>query len=292
MLRHALLEALWSALGFNPAQIAQTMTIGDAPRVTWIYRGDFDAVTIHRALRASGYQEVETERGPVLTHGEAGDVDLRHPIQSVVLSAYNTIAVIDNTCIVAGAFLVDVEATLAVFDGNEATLANNRAVARLLSAVGEELVSAAVLDGAVLSIGSMPDVSASGAWTPVAAEAIPPVAYALFGLTPGSMPSRYEDDDPQLQGDNDDSAPRSAFVIALHLGSMEEAQAAVPVIQARYAEGVSVLNGQPYGDLLGDADVQAAPDSPVVKVRITGDRVGRSWLRAVFGLDLAFVYTE
>ena len=33
-------------------------------------------------------------------------------------------------------------------------------------------------------------------------------------------------------------------------------------------------------------------DSPVVKVRITGDRVGRSQLRAVFGLDLAFVYTE
>lgn len=292
LIRNALLTELWSQLGFSPAQVTQTMTVGDPPRVTRIYRGAFDAAAVRRALVSAGYEEVRTERGPVLTNDEAGDVDLDHPIQRVVVSAYNNVALVDDAYVVASPFLDEVEATLAAFAGDGASLASNRSVATLVSAVGEELVSATVLDGHALSVGSLPDFVRGGTATPVVEEPIPPAAYALFGLTPGSMPSRYVDEDPQLQGDNDDTAPRSAFVVALHLGSTEEAAAAVPVIERRVAEGISLMNRQPYAELLGEAEVKAVPHSPVVKVRLTGDRVGRIWLQAVFALDLAFVFTE
>ena len=282
----------WEMVGFGPADIAQTMTIGDPPGITRIYRGDFDGAAIQRALESAGYEPIETDRGSVLSIGQDGEFAADNPIQVVAISAYNNIAIVDDSYLIASPFIVNVESALAVFAGSEATLANNRAVDTLMSAIEDELVTATILDGSVLSVANLPDFAREGGPTPVAAETIPPVVYALFGLTPGSMPSRYKDEDPQLQGDNDDTIPRSAFVIGLHLGSVEEAAAAVPVIQARFDGGVSVLNGQAYADLLGEAEVTAVAEAPVVTIRITGDRVGRIWLRVVFGLDLAFIYTE
>ena len=292
IIRNTMLEELWAQLGFDPSQLDQTMTVGDTPDTIRIYRGRFDGRAIERALGETGYERVETDRGTVHTIGRDGDYALTNGVQSIVLNAYNNIAVVEDTYVVAGSKLVDVEAALAVFDGNEATLANNRAVTTLLSAVGEELVSATMIDGDALSVAGMPDLGVLAAATPVATGTIAPAAYALFGLTPGSLPSRYEDADAQLQGEHDDTVARAAFVIALHLGSVEEAEAAVGVIEARYAEGVSVVSGQPYREILGEAEVEAAPSAPVVKVRITGDRAGRNWLRAIFGRDLVFIYTE
>lgn len=290
--QRALQEELWDLIGFDPSQITQTMTVGDPPRVTRIYRGAFDGAAIRRALGASGYERVETPRGPILSIGATGEYSLDDPIQRLVIGAYNNIAAVGDTHVIASPFLADVESALAALAGGEATLATNRAVATLLAALGEELVSATVVDGSYLSVANLPDFAREGIGTPVPAAIIPPAAYAVFGITPGSMPSRYKDEDPQLQGDNDDTAPRSAFILGLHLGSAQEASAAVPVIEARVAEGVSVLTGQPYAELLGEPEVAAVPGTPVVKIRITGDRIGRIWLRMVFSLDLVYVYTE
>lgn len=292
IVRYAFSPELWEAVGFGPAQVAQTMTIGDPPQITRIYRGNFDGEAIFRALDASGYDRVETDREPVMSSGEAGEFSIEDPFKRLVLANYNNAAVVDDAYVVTSPFIVNVESALAVFAGNEASLANNRAVQTLTDAVGEELVSAVVIDGGYLSAGSLPDFAREGVSTPVPAAVIPPAAYALFGITPGSMPSRYKDEDPQLQGANDDTAPRSVFVIALHLGSEAEAVAAVPVIEGRFAEGVSVLTAQPYTELLGEAEVAAVPGAPVVTIRIKGDRVGRLWLRLVFGLDLVFIFTE
>lgn len=294
----ALSDGLWASVGFDPSQIDQTLVTSDPPRQTRIYRGRFDSRVIDRALTVSGYEPIETDHGPVLSIGAEGEFSLTHPVQGIVLSAYNNVAVVEDAYIVAGAYLADVEATLGVFSDNGTPLASNQAVDALLTAVDEELVSATVLDGSILSTANMPDLSVLGAATPVSTATpvptatIAPASYALFGITPGSMPSRSTDKDNQLQGDNDDTGPRSAFVVALHLGSTEEAEAAVPVIEGRLAEGVSLVSSLPYADLLGPATVAAVAGSPLVKIRLTGDRVGRIWLQALFGRDLVFVYTE
>ena len=285
-------QELWDTLGFGPADVTQSMVLGDPPETTRIYRGSFDGARIRASLAAFGFERVEIEHGAVLTIGREGEIDLRGGIMSSVLNAYNNIAVVDDAYVVACPYLVDLEAALTVLAGNGATLAANRAVDTLLTAVGEELVSATIIDGGGLSVANMPDLGPLGASTPVPAGTIAPAAYALFGITPGSMPSRYTDEDNQLQGDNDDTAPRSAFVVALHLGSSREAEAAVPVIEGRLAEGVSLLDGRAYADLLGPATVAAVAGAPVVKIRFTGDRVGRNWLRALLSRDLVFVYTE
>lgn len=285
-------EELWDTVGFGPSDMTQTMVIGDPPEITRIYRGTFDGDRVRAALADQGYERVETEHGTVMTIGREGEIDLRDGFRSYVLNAYNNIAVVDDAYVVACPYLVDLEAALAVFAGKEATLADNRAVDTLVAAVGEELVSATVIDGGGLSVASMPDLSVLGASNPVPSGTIARASYALFGITPGSMPSRYTDEDDQLQGDNDDTALRSAFVVALHLGSADDAEAAVGVIEGRLAEGESLLTRQTYADLLGPTTVEAVAGTPVVKVRLTGDRVGRIWLRALFGRDLAFIYTE
>jgi len=285
-------QELWDTLGFGPADVAQTLVLEDPPRTTRIYRGSFDGDRIRASLAAFGYERVETEHGAVLTIGREGEIDLTGGITAYVLNAYNNLVVVDDAHVVACPYLVDLEAALAIFAGNEATLASNRAFDTLLTAVGEELVSATMIDGEGLSVASMPDLGPLGASTPVPSGTIASAAYALFGITPGSMPSRYTDEDNQLQGDNDDTVLRSAFVVALHLGSAEEAEAAVPVIECRLAEGISLVSGRAYADLLGPATVEAVAGTPVVKVRFTGDRAGRVWLRVLFSRDLAFVYTR
>ena len=284
-------EELWQTLGFGPADVTQTLVLGDPPQTTRIYRGRFDGDRILSSLADWGYERVETKRGTVVTIGRDGEIDMRGAIVSFVLNTYNNIAVVDDADVVACPYLADLETALADFAGNGASLANYRAVDTLLTAVGEELVSATIVDGGGLSTANMPGLGMLGASTPEPAT-IARAAYALFGITPGSMPSRYTDEDDQLQGANDAAAPRSALVVALHLGSVAEAEATVPVIEGRLAEGVSLLNGQAYADLLGPATVEGVAGTPVVKVRLTGDRVGRFWLRALFGRDLAFVYTE
>lgn len=230
-------DELWETLGVNPADVTQTMVLGDAPQIVRIYRGTFDGDRIRASLAASDYERVETVGGTVLTIGREGEIDLRGGIMSYVLNAYNNIAVVDDAYVVACPYLVDLEAALAVFGGNEATQANSRAVDTLVAAVGEELASATIIDGGGLSVANMPDLGPLGASPPEPTATIAPAAYALFGITPGSMPSRYTDEDTQLQGDNDDIAPRSALIVALHLGSSHEAEVAVPVIEGRLAEG-------------------------------------------------------
>jgi len=185
-------------------------------------------------------------------------------ISRTCCNAYNNIAVVGDAYVVACPYLVDLEATLAVFASNGATLAAIRAVDTLLTAVGEELVSATIIDGGGLSVANMPDLGLLGASTPVPVGTIAPAAYALLGITPGSMPSRYTDEDNQLQGDNGDTAPRSIFIVALHLGSVEEAGAAAPVIEGRLAEGVSLVSGLTYAEVLGTATVAAVTGSSVV----------------------------
>ena len=243
-------KELWDTPGFGPADVTRTMVLGDPPETTRIYRGSFDGDRIRALLAASDYEWVETVGGTVMTIGREGEIDLCGGSMSYVLNAYNNIAVVDDAYVVACPYLVDLEAALAAFGGNEATLANSRAVDTLMAAVGEELVSATIIDGGGLSVANMPDLGPLGASTPAPSGTIAPAAYAMFGITPGSMPSRYTDEDTQLQGDNDDTAPCSAFIVALHLGSSQEAEAAVPVIEGRLAEGVSLLNGQAYADLL------------------------------------------
>ena len=291
LLDRALQSELWDMVGFRPAEITQTFTIGDPPQIAHIYRGAFDGENVRLALASAGYEVVPTGNGLVLSISEEGKYSSDNPIQRLVVAAFNNIAVVHDAYVIASPYLVNVESALAIFGGNRGTLANNGAVETLVSSVAEELVSATILDGSILSTANKPDLGALGASTSTPAQTIPPASHALFGLTAGSMPSRYTDADDPLHGDNDDTAPRSVFVVALHLGSEAEAVAAVPVIEGRLAIGQSAVTGEPYATFFGDWEVAAVPGTPVVKVRIGGERVGRRWLRIVLSGDLVFVYT-
>lgn len=142
-----------------------------------------------------GYERVETERGTAVTIGRDGEIDMRGAIESSVLNAYDNIAVVDDAYVAACPYLVDLEAALAVFGGNQATLANDRAVETLILAVGEELVTGTIIDGGGLSTANLPVLSVPGMSTPVPSATIARASHALFGITPGSMPSRYTEED-------------------------------------------------------------------------------------------------
>lgn len=291
ILRNAFTDAIWDGVGFDPSQIDQTLIVGDPPRQIRIFRGRFDDEAIVRASMSSGYELVAVKDGSVYSSGTDGEISLTHPVQGIVLSALNNLSVGDGSHVVAGAFLADVEAQLAVMAGNEATLANDVAVATILSAVEEELVSATILNGAVLSAAGNLAPRAPGAATPASTASIPSAAAVLFGLTPGSMPSRYTDPEDPRRGDHDETAPRSELLIALHLGSEGEAGAAVPVIEHRLAVGSSLVTNEPYSTFFDGWDVSAVPGTPVATVRIRGERVGRRWPQMVFARDYPFVFT-
>ena len=291
LLRYAFSETLWDDLGFDPSQIDQTLLVGDVPRVTRLLRGRFDARAVARALAGSGYERIEVAGGVVFSSGREGEFSLRHPIQSLVLATLNNVAVVDESYVVAGAYLADVETALAVMAGNDATLASNVAVDTLVSAVGVELVSATVMDGAVLSAASMPNVRGGSESIKLPGGTIPAAAAVLFGLTPGWMPSRFADPDVPLEG-SDGMTPAAEFVVALHLGSEAEAAEAVAVIEGRLAEGRSLRTNEPFATMFEGWDVTAVPGTPVATVRIRGERVGLQWLQIVFSRDLPFLLTD
>lgn len=288
---------LWEAVGFGPADMAQSMTLGVPPVTVRLYRGAFDGERIASALSASGYREETTAVGIVRTIGPDAEVDLTAPIQRQVVSAYNNIAIIGDELIVASPFLTRVEATLAVLAGDASSLGADQTVAELVDATGEELVSAGLFDGSLLSYaeiieqlpGRAPD---EGVASPVAGETIAPASLVLFGITAGSMGPFTLGDRRPVRGDHDETVPRSEWIVAVQLPTAEDAARAVPIVNRRLTEGRSLATRQPYAEYFEGWEVEAVEDEPIVRLRISGDQVGRLWVQFIEQRDLAFIVTE
>lgn len=291
---YAVVPELWAAVGFGPADVAQTMSLGDPPVMVRLYRGRFDAGRIAAVLQVSGYREEATDGGAVWTIGPEGEYDLATPIQRAVISAYNNLAVVGDELVVASPYLDGVAAALAALAGEGRALGDDPRVAALVGAAGADLVSAGLLDGGSLSstafLDSLPARDPDELFaTPTPEETIAPAWLALFGITAGSM-APLDAGDPVV-GANDATAARSDLIVTVLLPNAEEAARAVPIIEGRLADGRSLATQRPYAELFERWAVEAVDGGPIVRLRLSGDRVGRVWLKLIAQRDLGFLAT-
>jgi hypothetical protein len=117
---------------------------------------------------------------------------------------------------------------------------------------------------------------------------MPPIAFALLGVTVGGplVRSREATPEPLPPG-----TPSARVVLALLMLGPAAAEAAVPVIEDRLATQSSAWYKRPFADVFSGWTVRAAADAPVVLIELTLGR-GTSadgWLDLVRTHDLGFV---
>ena len=308
---HALNEGWRATFGFDYVQIDQMLVVGEPPDQITLLRGRFDVAEIRAAWRANGYQAVDVNGVTVASLAEEREFDLKTDVGRLSLGALNNMVLLDDGTLVLAPTLAGLTSVLDVVAGKRPPLGERSGVARLIDAVDANLVAATIVTGNALrgpgipeavfdaGAGGLTDAARNELATRVANEgasdgsAMPPVAFALLGATAGGpLPSAPpSSDEPTATPAASDDVPMMRGVVALLLANAEAVATAIPVVERRLTEGVSMFSRVPYAELFPGSTVGVTADEAVLLVELGGAEIGparRLW-DAYYRRDLLFV---
>ena len=283
-LREFGLDPLWQqTYGFDLTQVQQVLVVGQAPDVVVLIRGDFDPDVMMAAWVASGYQPVELEGETVWTLSPGDGIDLSAPESRLSLGALNNVVVLDDGTLATSSRLSRLGTVLQVEHGDAGSLAENDDIAPLLTPEA----GVVDLDSAILSQGTLlqaPPGTTPDAGTPVAAPSVAtPVALAEEPVIPamGEVAVVLTGIGPAVDG----AAP---FTMRLVLDDDDTAITTAAMVEQRLVSGVSAVDGQSYGAVLGQTVVTVEDRVVVVEASMPPEEF--AWLRLVSDRDFGFAW--
>lgn len=249
------LSVMWEleeAIGFGVLNILQAISANPPPDTLQMFRLDVDVTELPALWAQSGYEERENDFGRYWTIGENAEMDLQHPIQGVALASVNNIALLDDRTLAFAPTSESLGQVMGTINGETPTILAG--LAPVTEALPETAIAAWYVDGTRLRYsapGNMGEAQAAQLEEFVnqsddAAGKMPVVRTVGVGTTEGA--SR----DP-----NRSLANSVAFAI---LEVESDVETAVDVITWRHENLMSVVNGRPYRELLGEIEIEIVGD--------------------------------
>jgi hypothetical protein len=285
---YALDEEFVDAIGFQPWGVDQTLEVGKPPDTLTLFRGAFDEGRLEAAWAASGYERRETEAGDLVwSLNEANDVDFEHPIGRAVFSAFNNLAVRDGEVLLGAATMTMLEDAIATRRSGEGSLAFDPDLTTALQTMPATMVSA-IAAGPVLSAarsgGDWDAIRASLADSDATVGPMPSNLGIVLGVTAGAV---YIEEDVRedLPFDAPDPAAGEGLaLIRLRLGSAEDAEQAIEVVEYRWGRMSSLRYQVPYADVM--EIVSATALGSIAAFNFIQLRGAHSWMSLLPNRDL------
>jgi hypothetical protein len=251
------MDELIDAIGFQPLGTDQTMMVGEPPDQITLFRGGLDQRLLEAAWSSSGYVQKALASGATAwTIGEEGEFDIKHPVQNIVFSAFNNLALTGDVLVCAPKMAM-LEDVLAVAESGAGSAMDDSTLDAVLSTLPTTTVSAmAVGPMSAAAMISIPmDEAARNAFRSTLEEAdaetgpMPANRGLMFGVTAGAV---HVDDD--LEGAPytapDFSAGEGLALVRLIVDAPEDAQQALDVVTYRWGVMTSTFTDLPYADMM------------------------------------------
>ena len=251
------MDDLIDAIGFQPLGTDQTMMVGEPPDQITLFRGGLDQSRLEAAWSNSGYVQKALASGATAwTIGEEGEFDIKHPVQNIVFSAFNNLALIGDVLVCAPKMAM-LEDVLAVAESGAGSAMDDSTLDAVLSTLPTTTVSAmAVGPMSAAAMISIPmDEAARDAFRSTLEEAdaetgpMPANRGLIFGVTAGAV---HVDDD--LEGAPytapDFSAGEGLALVRLIVDAPEDAQQAIDVVTYRWGVMNSSFTDLPYAEMM------------------------------------------
>lgn len=233
----ARLDTFTDAIGFLPLGVDQTLSTGDPPLQLTLFHGGLDRTRLETAWETSGYTPMTARDGtPFWTIGTGGEFGFEHPVQRLVIAAFNNLALLGDILLCAPTGEMPSAAADPVFGASLRTLP-------------ETTVSAIAVSPA--AIGFTTDITLSASATPEEAARLddliaqsdeniapmPPYAGLIAAVEAGAVANE--------EGDGAGTA-----MVRIVTASTEDGERATRVVEYRWNEGRSLSTGQPYVELM------------------------------------------
>lgn len=295
LVMNALLPEVPDLVGFRPFDVHQALVAGGPPDRLVLYRGGIDAASMPAFWESTGYERKTGEHGDsdYWTKGEDGEMDLQDPLQRMVFSGMNNVAILDDSTIAYAPTFARLEPVMALAAGVGEAATSDADLETLISAMPADAVNAVALPGeAFLATGIVPENPGMDAFTTVeellaasndAVGPMPPLVMSLCGVTAGAAaPERPDQGTPIPRGNPD----AQAFMLFL-AGSEEAAAMAAEVAYWRLENMISPTTGTIYADRFVPANpVEEAVEGEVLAVRFTGEPAAiGSWRNMILSRD-------
>ena len=256
------------AIGFNPLGVDQTLLVGDPPTQLTLFRGGLVPANLVTAWEFSGHTMMSASNGTSFwTIGIDGEVDLEHPVQRAVMAAFNNVTLVGDILICAPTQEL-LEAALATGAGDTPSAAQHPVFGSSLRTLPETTVSAIALSAAAVGVSSNVD---SGEAPPLndlivqSDEEVGPMpAYdgLLTAVAAGAVAS-------------EGGGGAGTAMIRIVTSSSEDAEQAARVVEYRWNEGMSLVTGEPYPDLMEITDLSV--EDTVAQIDFDQVRTSRVW---------------
>lgn len=271
--------------GFSVLEADQVLSAGAVPDRITFYAFTSAVGNFAEAWEAAGYERVEGEAGEFWTVGEEGELDLSSEIGPIALSNMNNLAIVDDTIVVAARTSALLGQVLAMLESGGESAADQVEVQVMLETLPEEAVNVLALHGDGLEATSLapenPGREGGATIASLLAESddavgpMPPVRYALFGITSGMAAG-------EATGSGD-----ALFFAHLVVTSAEDAAQAATVVEWRMANMISPTTGFAFAEGFQPAfDAENAVEGTVALTAFTGPEGAVPWRGMVLSVDL------
>jgi hypothetical protein len=260
-------------LGFSVVDIQQAIASGQPPEGVQVITLESDVTSFVDHWEAAGYEQRENEHGAFWTLGEDGEIDFQNPVQRVMMSRFNNVAILDDRTLAFGPLSHLLAPIMETGTGDSANRVEE--VEPISSGLPEHAVSAWILDGVALSVANV-DISpdTSELLTDALAEsddvmgAMPVIRTVCSGTTAGT--SRVAD----LHH------PDARAFLVLETEAADAAQQAADVFNWRADHMVSTVTGQAFTELLGEIEAEIVDDH-IVRFTVAEEAAQRAMFSAM-----------
>jgi hypothetical protein len=261
--------------GLDFTDLDQTLVVGQPPETLTYLRGRFDPAELTRAWTEQGYSVSEQGGVTIASLAPDGEFTPDHAVQRIALNRMNNAALLADGTLVYAARLDLLLRAIVAADGGGPALAERVDIAELLGVATEPLASAIIVHGAVLQaapmlealIGGDPSVAGAIERMVETEPAMPPIALAMLGLTPGGpLLGRLTGDETPEPLPRELQALNLAYALMATPGTAAEAAA---IALERLDTGMSVRTTQPYATYFTEWEAEALAEDNVLRLQLT-----------------------
>ncbi len=284
--QYALVTDFTDAIGFQPLGVNQTLLVGDPPNQLTLFRRPFDLERLEAAWEATGYlREAATNGATVWTIGKEGEFEITHPVQRVVIAAFNNLALLGDDILACAPTMELLEEAIATFESGDGSAAQDPVLGLTLSTLPDTTVSAvaatpslfgpprvqtaeeqeaidALLDESDADVGSMPEIDGM-----------------IVAVNAGAATADFFEDQSMTPPDGAGLA-----MIRLVTISPEDAEQAIEVVEHRWNSMSSLYTQQPFIELM--AIESTSVDGNIAEIDFIQLRSPKVWLDLVIMQDL------
>ncbi len=269
------------AFGFEARQIDEALEVGEPPNQIKLLRGRFDPDELRATWTASGYARVDVPGAEAYSWAEDGAIDFASDVSRFGVGSMNNAAILADGTLLFARSLADLRAAAGAAAGSSLALGENPRVAGLAASLDPAWVSGfLVLPEAVR--GTIPGEGEG--------EMPRPELVAVGVTAGGPLPRPFSDPEatpPALPP----GTPLARDGVSLLFPDRAAAEAAMPVVDRRLREGISLVSNLPYREFFPAWTFEVAPGAPVLHVGLDNDPEGRPGrvLQMLIQRDLHFV---